>query len=196
MKAVVGVVTWESHLIERAKSGEQVAYELLIDMHRPMVMNVAMRMLRNVDDAKDAVQETFLKAMRALKDFDSSRPLRPWLCRICANCCVDAVRDRRREGDSLDQHEYMLDDGSMPLEERASESMVQDEVRAAIARLPIKYRKIIFMRHYRHMEVNEIAEALNKPEGTIKSWLFRARSILKKELELAHGGAVEAALQA
>lgn len=181
------VLSWEAHLIHRASAGEAVAFELLADLHRPTLVNLALRMLRNSDDAHDAVQETLVKAYRALKDFDPERPIRPWLCRICANCCVDAVRHRRRSGDSLDQHEYMLEDGTGRIEERASESIERDEVREAIGRLPEKYRKIIFMRHFRHMDVNEIALALDKPEGTIKSWLFRARALLRKDLQVALG---------
>ena len=181
------VVSWESHLVRRAALGETVAFELLADLYRPTLFSLALRMLRNSDDAKDAVQETLLKAFRAIGDFDASRPIRPWLCRICTNCCVDLVRNRRRDGDPLEQHEYMLQDGEESLDERASGSIRQKAVVEAIHRLPEKYRKIIFMRHFQHKDVNEIAEELNKPEGTIKSWLFRARALLKKDLRVAMG---------
>ena len=171
-------------MIVRAANGDQVAFELLSDMYRPMLMSLSMRMLRNADDAHDAVQDTLLKAFRAIHDFDPERPLKPWLCRICANCCVDSVRSRKRDGDSLDQHEYMLADSS-EADGTATGSIRQGQVIEAIERLPDKYRRIIFMRHFRHMDVNEIAAALDKPEGTIKSWLFRARALLKKDLHLA-----------
>jgi RNA polymerase sigma-70 factor, ECF subfamily len=185
MKTTYRILSWESHLVERAKLGERVAFELLTDQYRPTLLNLALRMLRNTDDAKDAVQDTLVKAFRALKDFDPERPIKPWLCRICANCCVDTVRERKRDGDPLEQHEYMLQDGADTLDEQASESIEGDAVREAVNRLPEKYRKIIFMRHFRHMDVNEIAAELKKPEGTIKSWLFRARAILKKDLQVA-----------
>jgi len=67
----------------------------------------------------------------------------------------------------------------------ATGSIRQGQVIEAIERLPDKYKRIIFMRHFKHMDVNEIATALDKPEGTIKSWLFRARALLKKDLHLA-----------
>lgn len=181
------VLSWEAHLIERASAGEPVAFELLADIYRPTLFSLAMRMLRNSDDAKDAVQETLVKAFRAIGEFNAERPIKPWLCRICANCCVDVVRYRRKDGESLDQHEYMLQDPSASLEERASGSIRQKAILEAIGRLPEKYRKILFMRHFKHMDVNEIALELNKPEGTIKSWLFRARALLKKDLQLALG---------
>lgn len=181
------VLSWESHLIVRASQSDETAFELLADLYRPVLTSLAMRMLRNADDAHDAVQDTFVKAFRAIRDFDPERPLRPWLCRICANCCVDAVRARRREGDSLDQHEYMLTDESAEVDDTAEGSIQQGQVIEAIGRLPEKYQKIILMRHFRHMDVNEIAHELDKPEGTIKSWLFRARAMLKKDLYPALG---------
>jgi RNA polymerase sigma-70 factor (ECF subfamily) len=171
--------------VRRAALGERIAFELLADLYRPTLYSLALRMLRNSDDANDAVQECLLKAFRAIKDFDSSRPIRPWLCRICTNCCVDAVRSRKKDGDPLGQHEHMLQDGEPSLEDRASGSMRQKAVIEAIHRLPEKYRRIIFMRHFKHMDVTEIAVELNKPEGTIKSWLYRARALLRKDLRVA-----------
>lgn len=183
------VVSWESHLVQRAKMGETVAFELIADQYRSTLTSLAIRMLRNSDDAKDVVQETLVKAYRAIKDFDGDRPLKPWLCRICSNCCVDFVRNKKREGESLDAHEYMLADPDQNLEEKAIRAMRQRMVIEAVGRLPDKYRKIVFMRHFRHMDVSEIADALAKPEGTIKSWLFRARALLKKDLQMSLGHA-------
>lgn len=181
------LVSWESHLIARAADGEAVAFELLMDLHRPTLYSLALKMLRNPDDANDAVQEALLKAFKAIGDFDSERPLRPWLCRICANCCVDVVRGRRRETDPLEDHEHTLPDPTARVDERAGSSIRQGQLLEAMGRLPERYRQIIFMRHFRHMEVTEIAHELNKPEGTIKSWLFRARAMLRKDLRPALG---------
>lgn len=180
-------VSWESHLIARAADGEGIAFELLMDLHRSTLYSLALKMLRNPDDANDAVQETMLKAYKAIGDFDSERPLRPWLCRICANCCVDIVRSRRRETDPLDEHEHTLPDLREKIDEKAGSAIRQGQIIEAMGRLPEKYRQIIFMRHFRHMEVTEIAHELDKPEGTIKSWLFRARAMLKKDLKPAMG---------
>ncbi|RYG47196.1 sigma-70 family RNA polymerase sigma factor [bacterium] len=181
------MISWDSHLLKRAAAGDQVAFEILVDAHRPMLMNLANRMLRNSEDAADAVQDTIVKALRAIGDFDTTRPLKPWLCRICANCCVDAVRDRRRAGEPLENHEYLLTDEDEHPDDSAAESIAHGQVLAAIDRLPDRYREIVQMRHFRHMDVVEIAKALDKPEGTIKSWLFRARAMLKKDLAPALG---------
>ena len=178
--------SWETHLTERAAAGDEAAFELLSDMYRPMLWSLALRILRNPEDANDAVQDTFVKALKAIGDFDTDRPLKPWLCRICSNCCMDAMRHRKKDGTSLDQNESVLPYTDVA-EEQATGSIRQGQLFEAISRLPDKYRRIILMRHFRHMEVNEIAEELDKPEGTIKSWLFRARALLKKDLRPAMG---------
>ena len=144
-------------------------------------------MLRDSEDAEDAVQDTFVKAFRAIGTFESGRPLLPWLMRICSNCCVDIIRGRRNGQESIDKHEHAIFDVDADVEVGVESRLRVEKVREAVSRLPERYRRIIEMRHYSHMDVNEIAQALNTPEGTIKSWLFRARALMKKELQVALG---------
>lgn len=183
--AMPRILGWEAHLIQRASRGDRVAFDLLSDQQRPALYNLAYRMLRNAEDASDAVQETMIRALRALGDFDPERPIKPWLSRICANCCVDIIRGRRHVGESLDLHEYALTAQGPSLDEQTSYAFRQRALIQAVERLPSPYRSIILMRHFRHMEVNEIADALKKPEGTVKSWLFRARAMLRQDIDLA-----------
>ena len=144
-------------------------------------------MLRDSEDAEDAVQDTFVKAFRAIGTFESGRPLLPWLMRICSNCCVDIIRGRRNGQESIDKHEHAIFDVDADVEVGVESRLRVEKVREAVSRLPERYRRIIEMRHYSHMDVNEIAQALNTPEGTIKSWLFRARALLKTDLQVALG---------
>lgn len=178
---------WESHLVIRAQAGERVAFELLADEHRGAMLHHAARLLRDADDAHDAVQDALVKAWRAIRSFQPGRPVLPWLLRIVSNCSVDALRARRHVPDRLEPYEYSLSDESRGVWESAEAKFEGDLVRAAVDRLPEPYRGIIHMRHFRSMEVTEIASALNRPEGTIKSWLFRARALLRKQLQVALG---------
>lgn len=176
------IPTWEEHLIRRAQNGETVAMEILIDTHRSAVRSHALRMLRSVEDAEDALQETFVKAFRALKGFDAARPLLPWLMRICTNCSVDIIRGRQTQNQSLDDYEYAMSDGEQGIDSALVHRIQYEKLERAIQKLPDRYREIIIMRHFRHMDVNEIATALDAPEGTVKSWLFRARELMRREL--------------
>lgn len=178
---------WESHLVIRAQAGERVAFELLADQYRTAMLGHAARLLRDADDANDAVQEALVKAWRAIRSFQPGRPVLPWLLRIVSNCSVDTLRSRRFVPDRLEPYEYSLRDDSQDVWENAEAQFEGEVVRAAVERLPEPYRDIIHMRHFRSMEVGEIASALNRPEGTIKSWLFRARALLRKQLQVALG---------
>lgn len=173
----------EKDLVLRAKAGDRVAMDELIRSHWASITAQARRMLRSPEDVDDAVQETFLKAFRAMKSFDEDRPLGPWLLRICSNCCVDIIRGRSAQAESIDNYEYSLAAPGMDVDTGAESNLMVEALGEAIKRLPKRYREIMLMRHCNHMDVNEIAEALGKPEGTIKSWLFRARAMLRKSMQ-------------
>jgi len=177
------IPSWESHLVTRAKAGEYVAFEILIDHHRAAMLAHAKRFLRNSDDALDVVQDATLKAYRAIATFQVGKPVLPWLLRITSNCCVDLVRSRKVRMETIDTFEYSLCDEGETADEALADEVDADAVRRAIFKLPKPYQQIIQMRHFNDMEVSEIARELHKPEGTIKSWLFRARALLRKELE-------------
>jgi len=171
----------ERDLVTKAAAGSREAFDALVDQHYEAVYAHAYRILRNSDDASDATQTTFVKALRSISEFDVERPMRPWLYRICGNVCIDLARGRHRSNEPIDKHAYMLESKD-DLEGAAEQNDLREKILRAIMNLPEKYRRILILRHYEQMAVEEIAEALDAPEGTIKSWLFRARAMLKKEL--------------
>ena len=171
----------ERDLVAKAAAGSREAFDSLVDLHYQAVYAHAYRILRNSDDASDATQTAFVKALRSIAEFDVERPMRPWLYRICGNVCIDLARARHRTNEPIDKHAYMLESDD-DLEGSAEQNDLREKILKAIMNLPEKYRRILILRHYEQMAVEEIAEALDAPEGTIKSWLFRARAMLKKEL--------------
>lgn len=179
MKTKINTIEREQNQI--AALGSRESFDAIVEKHYRGIFNYALRLLGSPDDAADAAQITFLKAHRSIGEFDPSRPLKPWLFRICANACTDILRTRRRACDSLDQHAYMLESDSKP-ETDAERGELSREVRKAVDRLPERYRSIILLRHYAHLDVEEIAKKIGAPEGTIKSWLFRARALLRQDL--------------
>lgn len=171
----------ERDLVTKAAAGSREAFDGLVDLHYEAVYAHAARILRNSDDASDAAQTTFVKALRSIREFDVERPMRPWLYRICGNVCIDIARSRHRSNEPLESHAYMLESAD-DLEAEAEQSDLKEKILAAILNLPEKYRRILILRHYEQMAVEEIADVFDAPEGTIKSWLFRARAMLRKEL--------------
>lgn len=171
----------EQALLKRAQEGCRTAFDEVVRQHYRGVFTHAFRLLGNQDDAADAVQVTFVKANRSLAEFDLERDFRPWLYRICTNVCIDIARGRKRSCESLESHTYHLESDSDP-EEEATKAQLASRVRAAVERLPGNYKRAILLRHFAQMDVEEIAQSLGAPEGTVKSWLFRARAMLKQEL--------------
>lgn len=170
----------ESELILLAKRGSKEAFDRLVKRCTPGLLSFAKRFLRNPEEAADAVQVTWVKAHRSLGEFDTSRPFRPWLYRICANVCTDIARRAHKE-EHFDDVSYKIESLNH-LEEDIEANEVKKTIFRAIRKLPKKYRRIFALRHYGQMEVGEIAQKVGAPEGTIKSWLFRARALLRKEL--------------
>ncbi|MBX3097776.1 MAG: RNA polymerase sigma factor, partial [Fimbriimonadaceae bacterium] len=100
-------------------------------------------------------------------------------------CCIDIVRQRKRQAESLDQHEYALADESTSVDESVEAMASARRIEEAIHRLPERYRSVLDLRHGQQKSVSEIAEMTGAPEGTVKSWLFRARALLARDLKLA-----------
>lgn len=171
-------------LIIRAKSGDYRAFEQLVDYYRPTLSRQCYRKLRNLDDVQDAIQEASLKAFKAIHRFDTNRPFLPWLQRICSNCCIDLLRDRQVNAENLDDHLYNICDQSMDIQLSTERGVLRSQIMSSLQALPKRYSDILRLRHFEDLEVNEIASKLNRPEGTIKSWLFRARALLRKELSM------------
>lgn len=171
-------------LVARTLEGEAEAFTLLVERYRAVVLRVARRIVRAPQEADDVVQETFMRAYDALRSYDPSRPLGPWLYRIATNLSLNRLK-RRRPTTSLDGEGQQLPlvDGTTGPELRVLEAETRSRVRREVAALPEHYRRAVELRHVHGMSYEEIAETLDVPLGTVKGWLFRARKRLRQRLE-------------
>lgn len=176
--------TWDEYLVTRAQAGDPVAKSMLVEAVRGLMYARACQLLREGEDAQDAVQEAMMKALRNLHRFDTARPFRPWLMRILDNVCRDIMRRRRQRAEPLESHEHTVASDENT-EEVTYRGLERRQLLEAIARLPERYRAIVLMRHFDDLDIAEIAIRVGKPEGTIKSWLFRARALLRSDLVTA-----------
>ncbi len=190
MKALekVSDALWEeSLLVRRAQAGCAESFNAIVSRHYPAVYRLAYRLLNHREEAADATQSTFLRAYRALGEFDVRRALKPWLYRICVNICIDMRRSRGFSQHSLSDVEGVLSAGDESLPQIEREELRRN-VRSAIASLPSRYRQVVVLRHYYGLDIGEIAEVVEAPPGTVKSWLFRARAMLRRCLQGVVGG--------
>ena len=172
----------ELDLIEKAGKGDEDAFELLVLANQKIVYNLALRNLRDPEDALDVSQEVFIKAFTALGSFRGDSRFSVWLYRLTQNACADFARKNRRGGvlslSGDDEGDIDIPDGGETPEEAAERSELQAAVRDAVDALPAASREILLLREFAGLGYAEIAEALHINEGTVKSRLARAREAL------------------
>jgi RNA polymerase sigma-70 factor, ECF subfamily len=178
----------EQAIIARATEGETQAFNLLVLKYQDMAYSVAYRMLHGEDAAADVVQDSFIKAFRALAGFQGGS-FRSWLMRIVANTCYDVLRARqRRATDSLDDlpvdHDHipqLVDHAESP-ESYAERMELNSFIEAAIQSLPPQQRLVLVLCDIHGYSYEEIAEIADLPMGTVKSRISRARLRLRDYL--------------
>ncbi len=158
-------------LVQRCLSGDTEAFGELVGRYERPIFNVALRMLRDREEARDATQNAFVKAWQHLDQFDRSRRFFSWLYRIAVNESLNRAT-RRRKTEVLDETLEARTDGP---EAQAARSEQARLVERAVEQLSDTYREVIVLRHWLDLSYDEIAEALHVPAKTVKSRLFSAR---------------------
>jgi RNA polymerase sigma-70 factor (ECF subfamily) len=177
----------ESALVRHAANGDAAAWETLVGLHQEAVFRLAYLLLGDPDDAKDAAQDSFLRAWRSLRSFDTTRPLRPWLLSITANLARNRRRSAGRYFAAL-MRAFREEPVSERIEEKSTRSFQARELWEAVQKLNVLDRQIVYLRYFLDLPVAETAEVLNIPAGTVKSRLSRAleklRTIIRQDFPL------------
>jgi RNA polymerase sigma-70 factor (ECF subfamily) len=181
----------DRELILQAQRGDQAAFRKLVERHQRRAFSIALGLVRDENDARELVQEAFLRVYRSLNSFQGGSSFFTWLYRIVTNLSIDLMRKPgRKEAELTEQH---LEDESadLPLVARIDGADPLDVIRrreiagriqAALDALPPYHRGVILMREVEGMSYEEMAEAMNVSKGTIMSRLFHARQKLQKAL--------------
>jgi RNA polymerase sigma-70 factor (ECF subfamily) len=162
-------------LMQRCLAGEGAALRTFVDRYQGLVFALCLRMLSHRQDAEDTTQETLLRAIRHLGQWESGRPFKPWLLAIAANRCRTRLGQRSRRP-------LELGDRSHDIAAPPAPPAVAEELQRAVAGLRDDYRLCFIMFYQQELSIQEIAETLNCPEGTVKTWLYRARKQIAGEL--------------
>ena len=181
-----GATTEPRQLIARIRAGDTHAFQAFIDQYKRLVTHIVFRMISNTADREDLCQDVFLKVYQNLDGFRFESKVSTWIARIAYNLCINYLQkkkvllydDRTPESESLEDFSggHILPDSFT--EERDIASRVQNE----IDELEIRFRTILTLYHLDEMSYAEIAQIMNLPEGTVKSYLYRARKRLKERL--------------
>ena len=174
----------EKGLIERAKQGDERAFELLVHHHAQYVYNLALRLVNDPNDAEDLAQEAFVRTWKAIENFRFEASFRTWLYRIVTNLCYDRLPKLKRELVALEIDETIdLPDNYSGPERSLLTKELREDLHSAIEELPESYRLLITLRHLQEMSYAEIADVTMQPLGTVKTGIFRARQLLRKRIE-------------
>jgi RNA polymerase sigma-70 factor (ECF subfamily) len=192
--AVGGEESSDAQIMLRVKTGDQSAFDYLVQKYRRPLVSFMYRMARSSAAAEDLAQEVFLRVYRSRASYEASAKFTTWLYRIATNLAVNHARDTRHERPevtvSLDEPAgedsgatLELPDGKLTVEQ----AMVRRErmlaIRAKVEALPEQQKMAVIMHKYQQMDYKQIADVLKKSESATKSLLFRAYETLREQLK-------------
>jgi RNA polymerase sigma-70 factor (ECF subfamily) len=182
----------EPALISNAQHGDLDAFNTLVLAYQGIVYNTALRILEDEDLAADASQEAFISAFRALNSYRGGS-FRAWLLRTVTNACYDELRRKRRrpttplepeteDGDEIESPSWLADPNASP-EEQIDQAELEHAIQHCLENLPTDFRVVVVLADIQGLDYTEVAAAIKKPLGTIKSRLARARLRLRECLQ-------------
>ena len=190
--------TEDRALVERFKSGDEGAFDKLVDKYRGRAYSIAYGLLGNREDAEEVAQDTFVRIHRALKSFRGDAEFTTWMYRIATNLSRNKYRWNRSRGineteslnapmegtEGADGLYRDAPDERMSPDEALRYQELQGRLMDELQKMPEMYREVLVMRNQREMSYEEIAQALSCKLGTVKSRIARARDELRERLEL------------
>ena len=175
--------------VKASQRGDQGAFTFLVRRYQRHIFNLSLGMLKNYEDASESTQQTFVVAWQELPGFRDEARFSTWLFRIAYLCCLRQLERRKREH-TLQTAEQSEQAEQVPVkirtEKQGTETIERHDMQALVSEqlehLPLKYRTVLILCHLHDKTYEEIANILSIPVGTVKTRLFRARTLLKERL--------------
>ena len=165
----------EREVLVLVKKGNREAYEEIVNRYMKRAYYIALGFVHNHQDALDISQESFIKAFRKIKSFNTQRPFFPWFYRLMKNLCFDHLKRSSRI------KEIPLEEINV-LEEDGEDKEIKEVLWRGIERLSFEQREVIILRYFQQLSYQEIAEMTEKPIGTVMSSLYYAKKRLKETI--------------
>ena len=177
-EASYGVLN-DLELVHQSQSGDPEAFSELVRRHQHVIYNVAYRFMRDGNLAEDMAQEAFLKAYRLLKGFRGDCSFSTWMYRVTCSVCLTELNRRKRRGEVELQPSH---DALQAVEPPQNVDM-PERIRRCVGKLPDRYAQVITLYYLKGISYEEIAQVMEVPMGTLKTWMFRARKQLRRVVE-------------
>jgi RNA polymerase sigma-70 factor, ECF subfamily len=168
----------DDDLVAAARDGDRRALEQLLSAHRPRIVVICRRMLRDHADADDAAQEALVAIVRGIERFDGRSAFTTWSHRIATNVCLDELRRRGRRPQTEPGEFERLDGDQLDPADRATGSDDRRRLAAALDSLPDEFRLPVVLRDVADLDYSAIAEELGLAPGTVRSRIARGRARL------------------
>ncbi len=176
----------DAQLVQQVLNGNNHAFRFLVSKHQQLVLHVVGRIVQQNDEAEDICQEVFIKVFKTLKKFRGDSKLSTWIATIAYNTAISHIRKRKRRGEvsySEEPNLIMAEKDSGLNQKIVEHEEAKRYLMQLIEALPVNYRTVITLFHLEEFSYKEIEEITGMPEGTIKSYLSRARKLLKGKIE-------------
>jgi RNA polymerase sigma-70 factor (ECF subfamily) len=163
----------EQLLLKKAQRGDDEAFYQLIENMKEQLYRIALSYLKSEEEALEAVQEVIYRAYINIKKLKKPEFFKTWITRIMINYCIDELKYKKR----FTNENFEVEKSSESLPSNSNYDFV--EIETLLSNLEKRYRTVIVLKYFHDYKISEIALILNKPEGTIKTWLYKGLEILK-----------------
>ena len=200
MNTNTGQNTTDRHLVEKVLGGDTNAFGIIVKNTENLVAKIVFDTITNDGDRKDIAQDIYLKAYQKLSSFKFQSKLSTWIAQISYNTCIDHLRKKKlllpemsfeeaepgTDNDMLDMINTAKGNFGKSVDTLVIKKNVAEIVKAGIEKLPALYKILVALYHHEELSYEEIGTITGLPEGTVKSYLFRARKELKNHLLLEY----------
>ena len=170
-------------LINKILAGNTNAFQSFIEQYQRLVSHIVFRMINKEQDREDICQDVFLKVYQNLSSFKFEAKLSTWIAKIAYNTCINYLEKMKVPlFNDISADEFRFLGNNITPDKFTEERDISLRLQIEIDNMPVQFRTILTLFHLDEMSYNEIAEVLQLPEGTVKSYLFRARKQLKERL--------------
>jgi RNA polymerase sigma-70 factor (ECF subfamily) len=174
-------------IIERAKNGDQAAFQQIVDKYKTQVASIAYKMVGDYEDAKDISQIVFVKTYQNLVNFDTTKKLSTWLYRITINASIDFIRKHKKhKHELLDNIFGELKEKKQDVEKIYQRSLIKWAINDSMEALNTRQKAVFVLRDLEGLDIKEVAQITGMPQATVRWYLHRARSKLRSELTKHH----------
>ncbi len=177
----------DNEIIEQIRRGEKRRYSNIVDKYKDRAFSLALRMLKNREEAEEATEDAFIRAYNALERFQNRASFGTWLYRIVYNVCLTRLDSKKGGPQSLEYDEGKdYDEYTFPSQSSLHEEIEINDmlgfVRKIVGEMPERYHVILSLFYFQELSYQEICEVTELPVGTVKTHLFRARAMLQERL--------------